>query len=81
MLYGNIASLSVSAVVCTVLSLRTPQNYDWDTMQVIRFEYYGSSSPKHFAAIIVKPADIHYRAAAAILQAIHESHTCPRLFN
>jgi hypothetical protein len=44
-------------------------------MQVIRFEYYGSSTLNHFAAIIVKPADIHYRAAAAILQAIHESHT------
>jgi hypothetical protein len=33
-LVGNVASLAVSAVVCTVISLRTPQNYEWDTMQV-----------------------------------------------
>jgi hypothetical protein len=34
MLFGNIASLTVSAVVCVVISLRKPQNYDWDTTQV-----------------------------------------------
>ena len=31
---GNVVSLVVSAVVCVAVSWRTPQNYDWDTMQV-----------------------------------------------
>lgn len=34
-LVGNVASLAVSAVVCTAISLRTPQNYEWDTMQAL----------------------------------------------
>ena len=34
MLLGNLAALAVSGLVCSIVSWRNPQNYNWISMQV-----------------------------------------------
>jgi Na+/proline symporter len=43
MLFGNVASLAVSAIICVVLSLLHPQNYDWNTTRDIALVVEGTA--------------------------------------
>jgi Na+/pantothenate symporter len=51
MLGGNLAAIFVSAIVCTIMSLIKPQNYDWQTTREIALvEEDGVADEKELAA-------------------------------
>ncbi len=64
-LVGNLVSLCASAMVCAVMSWKTPQNYDWDTMQVVhrnattydKLHEPAGTQPKSFPLTLLRPSN------------------------